>query len=136
MRNTKPNCLCLIALGFAVRFTVSACSEKVAPEIPKIEEGEAAAIVNGEKVYVSDVELEAVARGSAPADGLAPSCAEAGVIGPLPGVVGAMMAQEAIKLITGAGAVLRGEMLIYDGLYGETRKMTLKPRADCPICAK
>ncbi|MGH1578502.1 HesA/MoeB/ThiF family protein [Planktotalea sp.] len=73
---------------------------------------------------------------SAPADGLAPSCAEAGVIGPLPGVVGAMMAQEAIKLITGAGAVLRGEMLIYDGLYGETRKMTLKPRADCPICAK
>ncbi len=63
MRNTKPNCLCLIALGFAVLFTVSACSEKVAPEIPKIEEGEAAAIVNGEKVYVSDVELEAVARG-------------------------------------------------------------------------
>lgn len=69
-----------------------------------------------------------------PAAGLAPSCSEAGVIGPLPGVVGAMMAQEAIKLITGAGAVLRGEMLIYDALYGETRKMTLKPRADCLIC--
>jgi hypothetical protein len=31
--------------------------------------------------------------------------------------------------------VLRSEMLIYDGLYGETRKMTLKPRADCPICS-
>jgi molybdopterin/thiamine biosynthesis adenylyltransferase len=71
----------------------------------------------------------------APAPELAPSCAEAGVIGPLPGVVGAMMAQEAIKLITGAGSVLRSEMLIYDGLYGETRKMTLKPRADCPICS-
>ncbi|MEP5154987.1 molybdopterin-synthase adenylyltransferase MoeB [Planktotalea sp.] len=70
----------------------------------------------------------------APAPELAPSCSEAGVIGPLPGVVGAMMAQETIKLITGAGAVLRGEMLIYDGLYGETRKMTLKPRADCPVC--
>ncbi|MEM9580608.1 MAG: molybdopterin-synthase adenylyltransferase MoeB [Pseudomonadota bacterium] len=70
----------------------------------------------------------------APAPGLAPSCAEAGVIGPLPGVVGAMMAQEAIKLITGAGHVLRGEMMIYDGLYGESRKMTLKKRDDCPIC--
>ena len=72
----------------------------------------------------------------APAPGLAPSCAEAGVVGPLPGVVGSMMAVEAIKLITGAGAVLRGEMMIYDALYGETRKITLKRRADCPICGQ
>ncbi len=70
----------------------------------------------------------------APAPGLAPSCAEAGVIGPLPGVIGAMMAVEAVKLITGAGAVLRGDMLIYDALYGETRKIGLKPRDDCPVC--
>jgi len=70
----------------------------------------------------------------APAPGLAPSCAEAGVIGPLPGVIGAMMAAEAIKLITDAGAVLRGEMLIYDALYGETRKIGLKPRQNCPDC--
>lgn len=70
----------------------------------------------------------------APAPGLAPSCAEAGVIGPLPGVVGAMMAVEAIKVITDAGAALRGEMLIYDALYGETRKIKLKKRADCPVC--
>ncbi|MEP1330535.1 HesA/MoeB/ThiF family protein [Pseudophaeobacter sp.] len=70
----------------------------------------------------------------APAAGLAPSCSEAGVIGPLPGVVGAMMAVEAIKQITGAGAVLRGEMLIYDALYGESRKIRLSNRQDCPIC--
>ncbi|WP_439124429.1 HesA/MoeB/ThiF family protein [Marivita sp.] len=70
----------------------------------------------------------------APADGLAPSCAEAGVIGPLPGVIGSMMAVEAIKLITGAGQALKGEMLIYDALWGETRKITLKSRTDCPIC--
>lgn len=70
----------------------------------------------------------------APAAGLAPSCAEAGVIGPLPGVIGAMMAVEAVKLITGAGAPLRGEMLIYDALWGETRKITLKKRVDCPVC--
>ncbi|WP_299946894.1 molybdopterin-synthase adenylyltransferase MoeB [uncultured Ruegeria sp.] len=70
----------------------------------------------------------------APAPGLAPSCAEAGVIGPLPGVVGSMMAVEAIKVITGAGQTLRGEMLIYDALYGESRKITMSKRADCPIC--
>lgn len=71
----------------------------------------------------------------APAAGLAPSCAEAGVIGPLPGVVGSMMAVEAIKVITGAGQTLVGEMLIYDALYSESRKITLSKRADCPICA-
>ncbi|OED49066.1 molybdopterin biosynthesis protein [Rhodobacteraceae bacterium (ex Bugula neritina AB1)] len=70
----------------------------------------------------------------APATGLAPSCSEAGVIGPLPGVVGSMMAVEAVKQITGAGAVLRAEMLIYDGLYGETRKIRLSRRQDCPVC--
>ncbi|QYX57642.1 HesA/MoeB/ThiF family protein [Roseovarius sp. SCSIO 43702] len=70
----------------------------------------------------------------APAEGLAPSCAEAGIIGPLPGVVGSIMAVEAIKVITGAGAPLRGEMLIYDGLYGESRKFALARREDCPVC--
>ncbi|MFD1341683.1 HesA/MoeB/ThiF family protein [Litorisediminicola beolgyonensis] len=69
-----------------------------------------------------------------PAAGLAPSCAEAGVIGPLPGVIGAMMAVEAVKLVTGAGQPLRGEMLIYDALWGETRKIALKRRADCAVC--
>ncbi|WP_370212811.1 ThiF family adenylyltransferase [Roseovarius sp.] len=70
----------------------------------------------------------------APAEGLAPSCAEAGVIGPLPGVIGAMMAGEAVKHITGAGTPLRGEMLIYDALYGESRKFSLSRRDDCPVC--
>ena len=56
------------------------------------------------------------------------------MIGPLPGVVGAMMAVEAIKVITGAGQALRGEMLIYDALWGETRKIALKRREGCPIC--
>ncbi|MCZ0813737.1 MAG: HesA/MoeB/ThiF family protein [Pseudomonadota bacterium] len=69
-----------------------------------------------------------------PAEGLAPSCAEAGVLGPLPGVMGAMMAGEAIKLIAGAGQPLLGEMLIHDALWGETRKIALHRRADCPVC--
>tara|TARA_R110002012_G_scaffold12274_2_gene54814 strand:- start:18777 stop:19826 length:1050 start_codon:yes stop_codon:yes gene_type:complete len=70
----------------------------------------------------------------APAPHLAPSCAQAGVIGPLPGVIGAMMAVETIKLITGAGAPLRGKMLIYDGLYGDNRVISVSPRQDCLIC--
>jgi molybdopterin/thiamine biosynthesis adenylyltransferase len=72
----------------------------------------------------------------APAPELAPSCAEAGVLGPLPGVVGAMMAVECVKLIADAGQVLRGDMMIYDALWGETRKIRLKPRADCPVCGR
>lgn len=71
----------------------------------------------------------------APAADLAPSCAEAGVIGPLPGVVGAMMAVEAVKIITGSGAPLRGQMVIYDALYAESRSIKVTPRSDCPICA-
>ncbi|WP_158968618.1 HesA/MoeB/ThiF family protein [Chachezhania sediminis] len=70
----------------------------------------------------------------APAPGLAPSCAEAGVLGPLPGVVGAMMAVETVKLITGAGAPLRGSMLIYDALWGETRQIRLGRNPDCQVC--
>lgn len=70
----------------------------------------------------------------APAPGLAPSCAQAGVMGALPGVVGSMMAVEAIKEITNAGEGLRGRLMIYDALYAENRVMKLKPRGDCPVC--
>ena len=69
-----------------------------------------------------------------PDPSLVPTCAEAGVIGPLPGVMGAMIAIETIKLITGAGAPLRGRMLIHDALYAEARVITLERRADCPVC--
>jgi molybdopterin/thiamine biosynthesis adenylyltransferase len=72
----------------------------------------------------------------APAPGLAPSCAEAGVAGPLPGVIGSIMALEVVKLLTGAGDPLRGRMLIYDGLYGETRQIALSRRPDCPVCGE
>ncbi len=71
----------------------------------------------------------------APAAGLAPSCAQAGVMGALAGVMGSMMAGEAIKHITGAGQVLRGEILIYDSLYGDIRKLKASPNPACPICS-
>ncbi len=69
------------------------------------------------------------------APGLAPSCAEGGVVGPLPGVIGSIMAVEAIKEITGAGQGLRGRMLIHDALWVENRTLTLKRRAGCPVCS-
>ncbi|MCB2134792.1 MAG: HesA/MoeB/ThiF family protein [Rhodobacteraceae bacterium] len=69
-----------------------------------------------------------------PEAGLAPTCADAGVMGALPGVMGAMMAAEAIKHITGAGQTLAGRMLLYDALYGENRVVTLQRRADCAVC--
>lgn len=71
---------------------------------------------------------------TAPAPHLAPSCAEAGVFSPLPGVVGAMMAGEAVKHLTGAGETLAGRMMIYDALFAEVRTIALSRRADCPVC--
>lgn len=70
----------------------------------------------------------------APAPGLAATCAETGVIGALPGVVGAMMALEAVKEITGAGEGLRGRMVIYDALHADTRIVRLRRSPDCPVC--
>ncbi|WP_424942192.1 molybdopterin-synthase adenylyltransferase MoeB [Aliiroseovarius crassostreae] len=70
----------------------------------------------------------------APAPGLAPNCSEAGVVGPLPGVIGAMMAVEAIKEITDAGQGLRGRMLIYDAMYAETRMIRISKRDGCETC--
>jgi molybdopterin/thiamine biosynthesis adenylyltransferase len=67
---------------------------------------------------------------------MVPTCAEAGVAGPLPGVLGSMMALEAVKEISGAGESLRGRMLIYDGLGAEVRVIKLKPRSDCPVCGR
>ena len=69
-----------------------------------------------------------------PAPGLAPSCAEAGVAGPLPGVIGTVMALEAVKHLTGAGESLRGRMLLWDGLAGEARTVEVEARPDCPVC--
>lgn len=70
----------------------------------------------------------------APAPGLSATCAETGVVGALPGVIGAMMAMEAVKQITGAGEGLAGRMLIHDALLAESREIKLARRGDCPVC--
>lgn len=69
-----------------------------------------------------------------PAPGLVPTCAEAGVAAPLPGVIGAMMAMEAVKWVTGAGKGLAGRLMIHDALFAETRVIAVRRRADCAVC--
>jgi molybdopterin/thiamine biosynthesis adenylyltransferase/rhodanese-related sulfurtransferase/molybdopterin converting factor small subunit len=69
-----------------------------------------------------------------PPPGLVPSCAEGGVLGVLPGIVGVIQATEAIKLITGIGEPLIGRFLIYDALRMKFRELKLKKDPDCPVC--
>lgn len=69
-----------------------------------------------------------------PADGLAPNCAEAGVVGALPGVIGSLMAMEVIKHICGAGETLAGRLLVYDALSAEARTLTLRRDSGCGVC--
>ena len=64
----------------------------------------------------------------------AETCVAVGVVGALAGVVGSMMALEAIKLITGAGEPLLGRLLIYDALSAETRTVRIGADPECPVC--
>src|SRR5713101_7805684 len=69
-----------------------------------------------------------------PPPGLVPSCAEGGVLGVLPGVIGVIQATEAIKLVAGIGEPLVGRFLIYDALRMRFRELKLKKDPDCPVC--
>jgi molybdopterin-synthase adenylyltransferase len=69
-----------------------------------------------------------------PAPELMPTCAQAGIVGALPGVMGSMMALEAIKVVAAAGTPLRGALLIYDALHAETRRIRTAPQPACPVC--
>jgi len=71
-----------------------------------------------------------------PVAGDAPSCAEAGVFGALPGVVGTMAAIEAMKIRMEIGTVLVNTVLIYDALHGATRQIAFDPRPGCRICRR
>ena len=64
----------------------------------------------------------------------AETCVAVGVVGALAGVIGSMMALEAIKLIVGAGEPLTGRLLIYDALSAETRTVRVGADPDCPVC--
>ncbi len=69
-----------------------------------------------------------------PPPGLVPSCAEGGVLGVLPGIIGSIQAMETIKLILGAGEPLIGRLLLFDALKLQFRELTLEKDPDCPVC--
>ena len=71
-----------------------------------------------------------------PPAGLVPSCQEAGVLGVLPGVIGAIQANEAIKIILGIGQTLNGRLLIYDALDMKFTEMKLRQDKTCPLCGE
>src|ERR1700759_4128850 len=71
-----------------------------------------------------------------PPPGLVPSCAEGGVLGVLPGIIGSLQALEVIKVITGVGETLSGRFFIFDAVNFESRTFKIKPREDNPINGK
>jgi len=71
-----------------------------------------------------------------PPPGLVPSCAEGGVLGVLPGVIGTMQAIETIKLLLGIGKPLVGRLMLYDALEQSWRTLKVKKNPACPVCGK
>ena len=70
-----------------------------------------------------------------PPPGLVPNCAEGGVLGVVPGVVGSLQALETVKLILGQGSPLAGRLLIFDGLDLEWREVSIRRDPACPVCS-
>jgi adenylyltransferase/sulfurtransferase len=71
-----------------------------------------------------------------PPPGLVPSCAEGGVLGVLPGIIGVIQATETVKLITGIGEPLTGRLMLYDALEMKFRELKLRKDPACPICGE
>jgi sulfur-carrier protein adenylyltransferase/sulfurtransferase len=69
-----------------------------------------------------------------PPPGLVPSCAEGGVLGVLPGIIGVMQAIETVKLILGKGESLIGRLVLFDALKMKFRELKLRKNPDCPVC--
>jgi len=69
-----------------------------------------------------------------PPPGLVPSCAEGGVLGILPGIIGVVQATEAVKIILGIGETLKGRLLLYDALGMRFRELKLRRDKECPVC--
>jgi adenylyltransferase/sulfurtransferase len=71
-----------------------------------------------------------------PPPGLVPSCAEGGVLGILPGLIGVIQATEAVKIILGAGETLKNRLLLYDALQMRFRELRLRRERNCPVCGE
>ena len=117
----------LVWVGAACSLVVlmSACARKGQDEQSKRDH----AALQGQWAIVS-----AESNGEPPPPGLVPSCAEAGVLGILPGTIGTMQATEAIKLITGIGEPMIGRMMLYDALEMSFTTIRVRKDPNCPVC--
>ena len=70
-----------------------------------------------------------------PPPGLVPNCAEGGVLGVLPGIIGSIQAMETVKLLLGVGHTLAGRLLIFDSLEMSWREIRLRKNPECPVCS-
>jgi len=73
---------------------------------------------------------------SPPPPELAPSCAEGGVLGVLPGIVGSLQGSEALKLVLGVGESLAGRLLLFDALHTTFDEVAIRKNPDCPVCGE
>jgi molybdopterin/thiamine biosynthesis adenylyltransferase len=90
-------------------------------------EGQAATFVPGQGCY-------RCLYPTPPPPGMVPNCAEAGVLGVLPGIVGCIQAVETIKLVLGLGETLTGRLLLFDALSMEFRQVKVRRSPSCPVC--
>lgn len=74
--------------------------------------------------------------GAPPPPGAVPSCSQAGVLGVIAGVIGALQATEALKFLLGQGDLLTGSLLVYNALRAEFRKVTVRRNAQCALCGE
>lgn len=117
--------------NFATRYLVNdACVMLAKPCVHGsifLFEGQASTFVQGKGCY-------RCLYPTPPPPGMVPSCAEAGVLGVLPGIVGCIQAVETIKLILGLGDTLSGRLLLFDALAMEFRQVKTRRNSDCPVC--
>ena len=108
----------------------------IAPFVNVYVEGEDVRTLDGMETPVADgatvILLPAMAGGEGTA--VAPSCAEGGVLGVLPGIVGSLQAREALKLCLGVGDPLVGRLLLFDALATEFNEVSLRRDPNCPVC--
>lgn len=124
---------------FVTRFTVNdACHELGLPLVSGAVgrwDGQVAVFKSGPTRHLAPAERMPCYRCFVPEAPLdAETCERAGIVGALPGIIGAMMALEAIKEITGAGESLAGRVLLYDGLAANARDVALKRDPNCAVC--
>lgn len=120
--------------SFETRFIVNAACVRTSTPLVSAAVGQFDGQIAVFKGYDPDLPCYQCFVAEAPPAGAVPSCAEAGVLGALTGVIGSWQALEVMKEIMGIGDSLAGRLMIYDGLGAQARTVRLPKDPDCPVC--